>query len=201
MKLTWLGHACFLLEQDGYRIATDLYTGVEGYPDPHVSVHEVYCSHQHADHNAIDRAEILPKADSPFTVRAVETFHDGQKGALRGPNTVRIFEAAGTRAVHLGDLGHLLSPEQTAAIGPVDALMIPVGGFYTIGPAEAKQICDALHPRCILPMHYRHAPYGLPNVGGVEDFLALYSEFRRLDGPALELDSSACGVLVPAYQP
>ena len=201
MKLTWLGHACFLLEQDGYRIATDLYTGVEGYPDPHVSVHEVYCSHQHADHNAIDRAEILPKADSPFTVQAVETFHDGQKGALRGPNTVRIFEAGGTRAVHLGDLGHLLSPEQTAAIGPVDALMIPVGGFYTIGPAEAKQVCDALHPRCILPMHYRHAPYGLPNVGGVEDFLALYPEFRRLDGPALELDASACGVLVPAYQP
>ncbi len=30
MKLTWLGHACFLLELDGYRFATDLYTGVEG---------------------------------------------------------------------------------------------------------------------------------------------------------------------------
>jgi len=50
-------------------------------------------------------------------------------------------------------------------------------------------------------MHYRHAPYGLPNVGGVEDFLALYPEFRRLDGPALELDGSARGVLVSAYQP
>ena len=26
MKLTWLGHACFLLEEDGYRIVLDPYT-------------------------------------------------------------------------------------------------------------------------------------------------------------------------------
>ena len=32
MKLTWLGHACFLVEQDGYCILLDPYTGVEGYP-------------------------------------------------------------------------------------------------------------------------------------------------------------------------
>lgn len=30
MKLTWLGHACFLLEEDGYRIVLDPYTGVAG---------------------------------------------------------------------------------------------------------------------------------------------------------------------------
>ena len=29
MKLTWLGHACFLLEEDGYRIVL-AYTGVAG---------------------------------------------------------------------------------------------------------------------------------------------------------------------------
>ena len=33
MKLTWLGHACFLLEQNGYRLIVDPYTGVEGYPE------------------------------------------------------------------------------------------------------------------------------------------------------------------------
>ncbi len=32
MKLTWLGHSCFLAEQGGYRILLDPYTGVEGYP-------------------------------------------------------------------------------------------------------------------------------------------------------------------------
>ena len=35
MKLTWLGHACFLLEEDGYRIVLDPYTGVCTYrPTP-----------------------------------------------------------------------------------------------------------------------------------------------------------------------
>ena len=32
MKLTWLGHACFLVERKGYRILLDPYAGVEGYP-------------------------------------------------------------------------------------------------------------------------------------------------------------------------
>lgn len=101
---------------------------------------------------------------------------------------------------HLGDLGHTLSPEQIAAIGPVDAVLVPVGGVYTIDAQGAKQVCDALKPRCMIPMHYRHAPYGLPDIGGVEEFLALYPSCRRLDGPSLELDGSAQGVTVPAYQ-
>ena len=28
MKLTWLGHSCFLIEEDGYRLITDPYTEV-----------------------------------------------------------------------------------------------------------------------------------------------------------------------------
>ena len=32
MRVTWMGHACFALEQDGFRIVIDPYTGVPGYP-------------------------------------------------------------------------------------------------------------------------------------------------------------------------
>lgn len=85
MKLTWLGHACFLLEQDGYRIVTDPYTGVEGYPPLAASAHQVVCSHHHFDHDAVDCVALLPPAESPFSVREVETCHDDQGGALRGP--------------------------------------------------------------------------------------------------------------------
>src|SRR5262249_55515236 len=57
--------------------------------------------------------------------------------------------------VHLGDLGHLLTPKQLKSIGPVDVLLIPVGGVYTINGAEAKQVVEQLKPsRYILPMHY-----------------------------------------------
>ena len=116
MKLTWLGHACFLLEEDGYRIVLDPYTGVAGYPPLHIQAHAVFCSHGHFDHHATDCVELLPERESPFTVREVETFHDDRGGALRGTNTVRIFTAGGLSVAHLGDLGHQLTAEQAAAV-------------------------------------------------------------------------------------
>lgn len=203
MKLTWLGHSCFLLEQDGYRIVTDPYTGVEGYPPLSVSAHAVCCSHHHFDHDAVDAVTMLPPVKSPFTVREVETCHDEQGGALRGSNTVRVFTAGGVSVAHLGDLGHQLSAEQLAAIGSVDAVLVPVGGVYTVDAKGAKAVCDALRPRCVIPMHYRHAPYGLSNVAGVENFLALWpaAQIQRLSGPSFEVTADTAGMLVPAFQP
>ena len=201
MKLTWLGHSCFLLEQDGYRIVTDPYTGVEGYPPLSVSAHAVCCSHHHFDHDAVDAVTMLPPVKSPFTVREVETCHDEQGGTLRGSNTVRVFTAGGVSVVHLGDLGHQLSAEQLEAIGSVDAVLVPVGGVYTVDAAGAKAVCDALRPRCVIPMHYHHAPYGLPNVAGVEDFLALWpaAQIQRLSGPSFEVTADTAGMLVLAF--
>lgn len=69
MRITWLGHACFLLEEDGYRIVTDPYTGVEGYPPLKAEAHAVYCSHHHFDHDAVDCVRLLPARESPFHVR------------------------------------------------------------------------------------------------------------------------------------
>ena len=202
MKLTWLGHSCFLLEQDGYRLVTDPYTGVEGYPPLFVSAHAVYCSHHHFDHDAVDRVTPLPPVKSPFTVREVETCHDDRGGALRGTNTVRVFTAGGVSVAHLGDLGHQLTPGQLDAIGSVDAVLVPVGGVYTVDSPGAKAVCDALRPRCVIPMHYHHAPYGLPNVAGVGDFLALWpsNAVHRLSGPSFEVTAETAGVLVPAFQ-
>ena len=202
MKLTWLGHACFLVEHGGYTILLDPYTGVEGYPPlkgRKLRVHKILCSHGHFDHNAVELTALLPEAPCPFSIRTVETFHDDQGGALRGSNTIHILSAGGFTIAHLGDLGHQLSPEQAEAVGPLDAVLIPVGGFYTIDAAGAKAVCEALDPVCIIPMHYRHAPYGLPNVGGVEDFLALWPEYRKMEIPTVELGAYAYGVIVPKF--
>lgn len=205
MKLTWLGHACFLVERKGYRILLDPYAGVEGYPpleERKLRVHKILCSHGHFDHNAVDQAETVPfDGPCPFSIRTVETCHDGQGGALRGGNTIHILSAGGVTVAHLGDLGHPLSPEQVEAIGPLDLALVPVGGVYTVDAKGAKTVCEALNPKCVIPMHYRHAPYGLPNVAGVEDFLSLWpqADIRRLEGPSLELDGTARGVIVPKF--
>ena len=204
MKLTWLGHACFLLEQDGYTILLDPYTGVEGYPplsERKLAVNKILCSHQHHDHNAVDQAALLPEAPCPFTIRTVETFHDDQGGALRGINNIHILTAGGVTVAHMGDLGHQLSADQVKAVGPLDAILIPVGGYFTINAQTAKAVCQALAPKCVIPMHYRHAPYGLPVVSGVEDFLSLWPDtaVRRLETAALTLIGEETGVIVPKF--
>src|SRR2546425_2193862 len=87
-------------------------------------------------------------------VRNVGVYHDDTEGVKYGKNAVFIFEVDGWKIVHLGDLGHLLAPEQIKKIGPVDVLMIPVGGVYTINGSEAKKVVEQLKPKeYIFPMH------------------------------------------------
>ena len=153
MEITWLGHACFLLEQDGYRIVTDPYTGVEGYPPLAVEAHAVYCSHGHFDHNAEACVRLLPPRETPFAVREIPCFHDDQHGALRGPNRIRVFTAGGVSVAHLGDLGHALTPELLAQIGTVDGVLVPVGGVYTVDAQGAKAAAQRRQHRQFRHLH------------------------------------------------
>lgn len=66
--------------------------------------------------------------------------------------------------------------------------MVPVGGFYTIGPQEAKALLDDLRPKVFLPMHYRMGAVGLPAVGQVEDFLSLVENYVYYPTDTLSLD-------------
>ena len=174
MTITWLGHSCFALESGGYRVVIDPYQGVEGLPDTSTEANAVYCSHQHGDHAYTQGVRITEKAPSPFSVREVATCHDDQGGSLRGPNTVRCFTAEWLTVAHLGDLGHRLTAAQVEAIGPCYALLLPVGGYYTIDAPTAKAVAEQLRPRVIIPMHYRFGTHGLPVIGTVEDFTSLY---------------------------
>ena len=175
MKITWLGHACFLLESEGYRVILDPCKGVPGVKDTAGEADAVYCSHGHFDHCYTDELHISHKTPSPFTVREIASFHDDAQGAKRGENTIRALTADGITVVHLGDLGHLLSAEQIAAIGTCDVLLIPIGGTYTLDIAQAKQVAEQLRPRVIVPMHYRRGEMGFEVLQTVEEFAAQYN--------------------------
>ena len=188
MTITWLGHACFALESGGYRIVIDPYQGVEGLPDISTDANAVYCSHQHGDHNYTAGVRLTEKRPSPFTVREVPTCHDDQGGALRGPNTVRCFSAEGLTVVHLGDLGHMLTDEQAEAIGRCDAILLPVGGTYTVDSTAAYQVAEQLQPRVVVPMHYRRGDVGLKEIDTVDSFLARFpAGMVHTYGASLEL--------------
>ena len=190
MTITWLGHSCFVLESGGCRILLDPFQSVRGLADVEASADAVYCSHGHFDHAYTEKVHLTHGRKDPFALREVATLHDDQGGMLRGENTVRCFTAEGLTVVHLGDLGHQLTREQAEAIGPCDVLLVPVGGTYTVDAAGAKAVTDTLHPRIVVPMHYRAGEKGFDNIGTVEPFLALFPQelVRRYPGSVLTVD-------------
>ena len=187
MKLTWLGHSCFLVETAEGSAVFDPYApgSVPGLCMPEVTADTAICSHDHDDHNWSAGVKLTGRVPG-FTTRQLHTWHDEAQGCLRGPNTITVLEAEGLRVAHLGDLGHKLSEEQVQAIGPVDVLLIPVGGYFTIGPETAWKTAKAINARIVVPMHYRGAGFGYEVIGPVEDFLALVENVQRLDTNVLE---------------
>ncbi len=174
MKITWLGHSCFILESGGFRALLDPYHEVPGLPDTEAEADAVYCSHDHFDHGYTEKVRLTSGRENPFSVTEVQTFHDGKGGTLRGSNVIRKFTAGGVSVAHFGDLGHPLSPEQLAELGGCDAILIPVGGFYTIDAAGAKAAADAVGASVVVPMHYRDGAVGFDVLSTLDSFTGLY---------------------------
>lgn len=189
-KITWHGHACFTLKNDGYTVAIDPYDPeMDGYEPLHINANEVYASHGHHDHNYFDAVSLaIPEGESPFFIRMVKSFHDDSEGSQRGENLIYIFECEGKSIVHLGDLGHLLSEAQVEVIGRCDVLMVPVGGYYTIDAKEAMEVAHQLEADIIIPMHYRFDGRGPAVISELSDFLNLADrEIVQYDGDTIEI--------------
>ena len=112
-----------------------------------------------------DTWNLLDEKFKDVRIQTVATYHDEMAGSQRGKNGVFVLDVDGLRIVHLGDLGHKLSLEQIRKIRknddkpreplPIDVLMIPVGGVYTLNGLDAQKVVEQLKPtRYILPMHY-----------------------------------------------
>jgi L-ascorbate metabolism protein UlaG (beta-lactamase superfamily) len=71
---------------------------------------------------------------------------------------------------HLGDLGHVLNPEQVEEIDNVDVLLLPVGGVSTINASKAAEVVRQLEPKAVIPMHYK-TPALKRELEPVEQFL------------------------------
>ena len=188
MELIWNGHSCFTLLTSQGSLVLDPYRdgSVPGLAPLRLTADAVLCSHGHGDHGAAELVTLTGSAPS-FQVEELAAFHDDRQGALRGPNTIHIISAEGMRVAHLGDLGCSLTPEQTGRLTGLDALLIPVGGYYTIDAAQAHARVRALGPRVVVPMHYRGAGFGYDVIGPVEDFLALQDQVVRYPGSKLTL--------------
>jgi L-ascorbate metabolism protein UlaG (beta-lactamase superfamily) len=194
MKIQWLGHASFLLTSDsGTRIITDPYTpgafGL-GYDPIAAQADIVTVSHDHADHNDVAGVKGKPQVvrgagtheAKGIRFKGVAAYHDTSTGSQRGENTILCFAVDGVNVCHLGDLGHDVDDRAVTEVGPVDVLLVPVGGNFTIDAAVASRVCDKLKPKIVIPMHFQNERCPNFPVTGVDDFVALRSSVKTIDG-------------------
>jgi len=163
MEISWLGHSCFRLKGRQATVITDPFSPDLGYSLGKPTARIVTVSHQHPGHSYIEGIGGNPKPVigpgeyeiSNVLIIGIATFHDTDRGKIRGKNTIYLIEMDEISVCHLGDLGHVLTDEQVEELGNVDVLLVPVGGVSTINASMAAEIVRQLEPRVVVPMHYK----------------------------------------------
>lgn len=212
MKVSWLGHACFLLENSqGTRLITDPYEsggyeGAVGYSPINLEADIVTVSHQHADHNytqGFKNAQIVDKVDQltikDIEIKGIPSYHDDEGGKARGSNIIFIIQTEGLKIVHFGDLG--TGDIDLKPFKDIDIALIPVGGLFTIDAVQASDILRQITPKITIPMHFKTPKLGF-DIEGVEKFLKLNQDYEKKD--ILEINSQNISsfkkVIVLEYQ-
>ncbi len=163
MDINWLGHSCFRIRGRQTTIITDPYSPDYGYSLGKPTARIVTVSHQHPGHSYTQgvSGEFRPVRGpgeyeiSGVLIVGIATFHDSERGATKGENTVYLMDVDEVSICHIGDLGHVLTADHLEQIENVDVLLVPVGGVSTISAATATELVRQLEPKVVIPMHYR----------------------------------------------
>ncbi|MEC3862016.1 MBL fold metallo-hydrolase [Mesobacterium sp. TK19101] len=198
VRLHYIAHASFLLQTPGGLSAVTDYAGSVG---PTRFVPDVVTmNHAHETHwtSAPDSRipHVLPGWGAfgegiehhldlgEMLIRNVSTdIRSGFTGAETRGNSIFIFEVAGLCIGHLGHLHHEPTPEQYAAIGRLDVVMVPVDGGYTLDVGTMTRIVERLRSSVVIPMHWFSDRALGVFLDGVSDVFAI----ERVDGNDIEL--------------
>jgi len=189
VRIEYLGHACFLMEDSGVKILIDPFlTGnrLAAKTAEEVEADYIFVTHGHGDHlgdtyaiakrtGAIVYA-VVEFADGPMAKEGIKTAKGNIGGKQRTPfGSVKFFPAAhgsgvpgalacgyvfeigGKRIYHAGDTG-LISEMGFLADEKIDVAILPIGGFFTMGPDDAVKAASMIAPKCVVPMHYDTFP-------------------------------------------
>ncbi len=198
MDVTWLGQSCFRLRGKNAAVVTDPYPPSLGLRLAKQDAEVVTVSHEHENHSytqAVRDGAFEIKGPGEYEIAGVSvigfpTFHDSDKGAKRGRNTVYLIEIDDVRICHLGDLGHPLDDADAETVASVDVLLVPVGGKTAINAAQAAEVVRQLEPRFVVPMHYA-TPGVKVDLDGVERFLKEMAVTSIEPQPKLSVQASS----------
>ena len=171
MELTWYGRTCIRLRGKDAVVVADPYQSIVG-PTGRGITGEIV-TYSHPDDRPLPKAKgrrsrdgstLLPSSleeafvlDGPgeYEVRdvlltGVRTYRDDAKGAERGKQIAFVVELDGMHTIHLGEIGHLLTEEKLADIGPVDIACVPVGG--SLSATKTAELIAQLDPKIVVAM-------------------------------------------------
>ena len=197
MKITWLGHSCFKIENKDYVVIFDPTEDnyVPGIKPIREKANMVICSHEHGDHNARHLIELDESKPCPYIITGIDTFHDENRGQQRGENRITVLDDGEIKVAHFGDLGCIPEDFQLEELLNLDIALIPVGGFYTIDADTAARIVNMIKPRIVIPMHYRddEKGFGFDVISRVDDFVQAmgHAEFKEMS--AIEVEPRVIG--------
>jgi L-ascorbate metabolism protein UlaG (beta-lactamase superfamily) len=201
LRIVWWGHACFELIYEDKRLVIDPHDGgsiAVNLPPPRTKADYVLVTHPHYDHDAVEtvskegtaivRAREGEFQLGPFRIKGIRLPHDEFEGRVRGMVTAYLIEAGPFSVLHLGDLGRPLTEREMESIGSPDIVLVPVGGVYTLHPADALESVTKMGARIVVPMHYWFPGCQLP-LEPLEIFLHHARRLRvvRLESNQLEL--------------
>ncbi len=161
--VSWYGHAMFTVDDGRLTVANDPVPPEVGYFYEPVEADLVLVSHAHFDHNFLagvqgDPRVIDASGDFEFDgleITGLDTFHDTDQGRQRGPVVIFMWEQAGFRIAHFGDVGDRPAPGVMEKLKGIDIAMMPVGGVFTVDAAAASRLAQEIGPKIIFPMHYK----------------------------------------------
>ena len=169
MRVTFVGHASFLIETpQGVRAVTDYngYNGFGRHPDI-VTMNNAHSTHFTDEVESgvthVLRGWALRGVEEPdnVTMKDLQVFNvptnvrEWGDGATRfSGNSIFVFRVGDLCVAHLGHLHHRLTKEHLEDLGRIDVLMVPIDGGYTMGQPYMAEVVKQIQPRMVLPMHY-----------------------------------------------
>ena len=163
MELSWLGHSCFRLKGKEATLITDPPSPSTGYSLGRLTADIVTISHDHPGHNYVQgiagKPQYVVRGPGEYEIRNVlitglQTYHDEERGARLGRNTIYLFHLDDLLICHLGDLGHTLQARELEEVNGCDVLLLPVGGGNALDAKRAVEVVSEVEPQVIVPMHY-----------------------------------------------
>ena len=169
VRLTFVGHATFLIETPGgIKAATDYNDYVRPRETPDIAtMNKAHSTHNSRNPDPAIR-HLLPGWDPGGTSAA---HHDVTLGDMRvrnvptnirsysgstdfDGNSIFVFEIGELCIAHLGHLHHPLEPGHLRALGRVDIVLFPVDGSYTLDQEGMIEVLKSVQARIMIPMHF-----------------------------------------------